>query len=174
MQAGQVPMDRAPGRIGFMSTQRRASRSRQDYRTKNEAIMELTGSTFGTSFGGAAIGITAPLMSISWLAWALLLLSEAQASRGAQDRVATNFLLSDHRFKTLDRFVSRRRFPPLNAETRDGVTALPAKYRSSMLHIPKLPPRTRIHPSLPEAPTGERRWAERYDGKGNLHFQHAA
>ena len=30
------------------------------------------------------------------------------------------------------------------------------------------------HPALPQAPTGVRRRAERYDGKGNLYLQHAA
>jgi hypothetical protein len=27
---------------------------------------------------------------------------------------------------------------------------------------------------LPQATAGQSRWAERYDGKGNLHFEHAA
>jgi hypothetical protein len=27
---------------------------------------------------------------------------------------------------------------------------------------------------LPRVPAGRRRWAERYDGKGNLYLQHAA
>ncbi len=30
------------------------------------------------------------------------------------------------------------------------------------------------HPALPQAPTGRRRRAERYDGKGNLYLQYAA
>jgi hypothetical protein len=27
---------------------------------------------------------------------------------------------------------------------------------------------------LPRVPAGRRRWAERYDGKGNMYLQHAA
>jgi hypothetical protein len=138
-------------------------------------VMEQTSSVFAMCFGhAAAAGETAPLMSIIWLAWAWLLRSDAAASRGAQNKVATNSLLSDHRFKTLARLVSRCSSPPSSAESCNGVSATPATHRSSTLHIPKLPSRTRLHPSLPQAPTGEHRWAERYDGKGNLHIQHAA
>jgi hypothetical protein len=166
-------MDRAPGRIGFMSTQRRASHSRRINSTERTGIMEQTGSAFGMRLKhAAATGVTAPLMSIIWLAWAWLLRSDAMASRGAQYKVATNSLLSDHRFRTLARLVSRCGFPPSLAEGRIGVSATPARHWSSTLHIPKLPSRTRLHPSLPQAPT--HRWAERYDGKGNLHIQHAA
>jgi hypothetical protein len=117
-------MDRAPGRIGFMSTQRRASHSRRINSTEREGIMEQTGSVFGMRLEhAAATGVTAPLMSIIWLAWAWLLRSDAMASRGAQDNVATNSLLSDHRFRTLARLVSRCDSPPTLAEGRIGVSA---------------------------------------------------
>ena len=114
------------------------------------------------------------LMSIIWLAWGWLLRSGAVASRGAQERVATNSLLSDHRFRTLARLGSRCGSPPSSAAGHSRVPATPAKHWSSTPHIPKLPFRTRLHQSLPHAPAGESRWAERYDGKGNLHIQHAA
>jgi hypothetical protein len=168
-------VDRAPGRIGFMSTQRRASRSQRNNSTEREERMEQKGSAFRACFGRAtANGVTAPLMSIIWLVWGCLLRSGARASRGAQNRVATNSLLSDHRFSTLFRLDSRCGSPPLRAAGRGSVQAAPAKHWSSTLHTPKLPSRTRLHSSLPHAPTGESRWAERYDGKGNLHIQHAA
>jgi hypothetical protein len=174
-KAGQVPMDRAPGRIGFMSTQRRASRLQRMNSTEREAIMERTGSAFRTRFESAtANGVTAPLTSIIWLAWGWLLRSGAVASRGAQERVATNSLLSDHRFKTFARLDSRCGSPPSIAAGHSRVEATPAKHWSSTPRIPKLPFRTRLHQSLPHAPAGESRWAERYDGKGNLHIQHAA
>jgi hypothetical protein len=158
-----------------MSTQRRASRSQRNNSTEREEMMEQKGSAFRARFGSAtANGVTAPLMSIIWLAWAWLLESGAKASRGALDRVATNSLLSDHRFRTLVRLDSRCGSPPSSAAGRGRLQAAPAKHWSSTLHTPKLPSRTRLHLSLPHAPTGESRWAERYDGKGNLHIQHAA
>ena len=50
----------------------------------------------------------------------------------------------------------------------------PGTHRSSPPHIPTLPVRTHLHPTLPQAPAGEVRWAERHDGKRDLYFQHAA
>jgi hypothetical protein len=169
------PMDRAPGRIGFMSTQRRANRLGRINRTEREKMMERTSSAFGTRFRRAtANGVTAPLMSIIWLAWASLLQSGAEASRGALDGVATNSLLSDHRFRTLARLDCLCGSPPLNAAGHSGNSATPANHWSSKLHIPRLSFRARLHQSLPHAPAGTVRWAERYDGKGNLHIQHTA
>jgi hypothetical protein len=166
-------MDRVPGRIGFMSTQRRASRTPRINHTERDAIVGQTGSTFGTRFGGVtANGATAPFMSILWLAWTWLLGSGADAPRGAQDGVATDSLLSDHRFKAIARPDRHRGSPPLRAACHER--AATAKHWLSSLHIPQLPARTRPLPTLPHAPAGENRWAERYDGKGNLHIQHAA
>jgi hypothetical protein len=167
-------MDRAPGRIGFMSTQRRASRSRRTNRTECAEMMGQTGSTFGTRFGRSiANGATAPLTPIIWLAWAWLLQCDAGMSPEARDRVATDSLLSDHRFEPLARLNSRCGSPPLKVEGRTEESAPPATHWSSTPHIPKLPARTRLHLPLPHAPAGQNRWAERYDGKGNLHIQHA-
>jgi hypothetical protein len=167
-------MDRVPGRIGFMSTQRRASRTQRINHTERDAIAEQTGSSFGTRFAGAtANGVTAPFMSILWLAWVWLLGSGADASRGAQHGVATNSLLPDHRNKALAQPDHRRGSPPLSAAGRIGKRTS-AKHGLSSPHIPKFPARTRSHLTLPHAPAGENRWAERYDGEGNLHIQHAA
>lgn len=46
--------------------------------------------------------------------------------------------------------------------------------RSSFRHISPLPVPTRLHSTLPQAPAGRVRWAERQDGKRDLYFQHAA
>jgi len=174
-KAGQVPLDRAPGRIGFMSTQRRASRTQRVHRTNREAMKGLTSSDFGTRFGLAiANGATAPLMSIMWIAWAWLLQGGAKASRGAQAGMATGSLLSDYRFRTIARLASRCGSPPSRAAGYSGDSVRRAIHWSSRLHIPQHSSRARLHRSLPHAPAGESRWAERYDGKGNLHIQHAA
>jgi hypothetical protein len=45
---------------------------------------------------------------------------------------------------------------------------------SSLSLISFLSGSARFHLTLPQAPAGARRWAERHDGKGNLHFKHAA
>jgi hypothetical protein len=45
---------------------------------------------------------------------------------------------------------------------------------SSLPPISFLTGSARLHLTLPQAPAGERRWAERQDGKGNLYFKHAA
>jgi hypothetical protein len=47
-------------------------------------------------------------------------------------------------------------------------------YRSSLSPISILPGSARFHLTLPQDPAGYCRWAERYDGKRNLHFKHAA
>jgi hypothetical protein len=49
-----------------------------------------------------------------------------------------------------------------------------AALRSSLSFIPSPSGLDRLHPTLPQFPAGERRWTERYDGKGNLHLLHAA
>ena len=61
----------APGRIGFMSTQRRENRWQRLNCAARAGVMELSGSAPDTRHARAiASGGTAPLMSIIWLAWA--------------------------------------------------------------------------------------------------------
>jgi hypothetical protein len=167
-KAGQVPMDHAPGRIGFMSTQRRASRWPRKDSTKRAEMLELSGFSFGARNGRAlASGGTAP--PNSQLSNGLLLrTSESPA------RLATNSLLPDHRIAMLARLGIRRCSPPHGAADGSAETAKTATHRSSIPHIPHLPARTRFHRSLPHAPAGRRRWAERHDGKRNLYIQHTA
>ena len=168
-------MDRAPGRIGFMSTQRRASRTQRVHSTNRDAMKGLTGSDFGMRFGLAiANGITAPLMSVMWIVWAWLRQGGAEASRGEQAGAATDSLPSDYRFRTIARLASRCGSPPSRAAGCSADSFTRAIHRSSTLHIPQHSFRARLHRSSPHAPAGESHWAERYDGKGNLHIQHAA
>ena len=130
--------------------------------------------------------LTAPLMSIVWLTWAWLRLCGG-SPRTAADRVATNSLLPDSHNDTLAWLDSRSASPPLGdtAATntccwgppgRAGVRRPSARgtHRSSLRHDSLLPVRARLHPTLPIAPAGQDRWAERHDGKRNLYFQHAA
>jgi len=154
-KAGQVPLGRAPGRIGFMSTQRRVSRTQRVHSTSREAMKGLTGPDFGMRFGLAiANGTTAPLMSIMWIAWAWLLQGGAEASRGAQAGVATSSLPSDYRFKTIARLASRCGAPTSGAAGFSGDLVTRANHWSSTLHIPQHSSRARFHQTLPHAPAG--------------------
>ena len=174
--AGQVPMDRAPGRIGFMSTQRRENRWRR------KSCAEGTGAS--------------RLESLARLAFEV----RASANDGtAPPRIAAGLAtnspqLGDHIVQLVQfvQFVLRITLvqlvqlaqlgsqqddrigsPPPGAE-RLAVSGTPATRRSSLPHIPSPSGLARLHPSLPRVPAGRRRWAERYDGKGNLYLQHAA
>src|SRR6516165_7268055 len=94
-------------------------------------------------------GVTAPLMSLLWLAWEWL---------------ATKFLLSDYRSETFAGLGSRRSSSPCG--TRGPSESIPrAIPRSSPLHIPHSPARTRLNTTLPHAPVGKVHRAERHDGK---------
>jgi len=165
-KAGRVPMDRALGRIGFMSTQRRENRWQRPNCAARAEVLEHTGSASETRQGCAvANGGTAPLTSIIWLAWAWF---------HSVEWLATNSLLSDLCIGKHVRLGIRCVSPPLVGDGRRPEPATQATHRSSLPHIPHIPARTRLHPSLPQAPAGISRWAERYDGKGNLYLQHAA
>ena len=113
---------------------------------------------------------TAPLMSIIWLAWAWLL---SASSEEAADREATDSLLSDHRNGIIAWLDSRSGSPPPGGAHLRGHTQ-PRVTQTSLSHVPILPVRVHLHPTLPQFPAGEVRWAERHDGKRDLYFQHAA
>jgi len=151
-----------------MSTQRRASR--------------MTAATEMDRFG---VRLTAPLMSIIWLAW-VLLHSFGESSEGAADRVATNSLLPDYHNESLAMLDSRSGAAPPGASVATDTCRRGFRHeagvhepltrgthRSSLRNV-SLPVRTHLHPTLPIAPAGEDRWAERHDGKRDLYFQHAA
>ena len=152
-------MDRRPGRIEFMSTQRRVCRLQRMSRTNrvrergalNDMILseggmqERSGPTaFMRISHASANGVTAP-------PWRL-----ANADGKGGHRLSAKDDLSV-------RLVRHGYFP-------QGSTAC----RSSLSPISILPGSARFHLTLPQDPAGNCRWAERYDGKRDLHFKHAA
>ena len=170
-KAGQVRMDRAPGRIGFMSTQRRASRRQRLYCTVRAETSVSPGdesssqgrkvSGFGSAFGARYSvvdgGRTAPVIATLWslfIGW---------------PQTLCNRITISNRSCRLDRHAVRR---PSWARRQHAATAS-SDTQVIPSHIP-FPARARLHPSLPQVPAGQRRWAERYDGKRNLYLQHAA
>ena len=167
------------GRIGFtMSTQRRASRTLPAMKIDRAGLRRRW----------IISDLTAPLMSIIWLAWAWLSSCD-EGSRKTADRhssnkgislgtavmEATNSLLSDRHHETLAEQNSRPGSPPRDWVSVSGLSVLRVSHRSSLRHVPNLlPVRAHLHTTLPIAPAGEVRWAERHDGKRDLYFQHAA
>lgn len=153
-------MDRRPGRIEFMSTQRRVYRLQcrsctnraEEREAHRDGISSPAGNMQGLSFfapfarvvDAHAGGETAsPVRSATYRA-----------------KVATNSLQKDHRSIRL----VRQGQPP------QGSTA----YRHPLSPSSILSGSARVHPTLPQDPAGNRRRAERHDGKRNLHFKHAA
>ena len=95
------------------------------------------------------------------------------APPGLKARLATISLQSDHRIVQLVLHELRLGSPPSRASF-GAETSTPANHGSSLPHIPIPSGLARLHQALPRVPAGRRRWAERYDGKGNLYLQHAA
>ena len=157
-----------------MSTQKRVNRSQPRRCTKREGVGCIPiPAHIARYVCAAATGRTAPLMSILWsaLAW-----------------MATKFLLSDHHIRQLDRPVlqaDRRGSPPPRVRSRAAL-GKQASPRSSIPHSSYPSGLVCIHRSLPQdpvgpqgpigskAPAGYRHRAERYDGKRDMYFQHAA
>jgi hypothetical protein len=144
--------------LGLMSTQRRVDRATPTIKVDRVDVWP---------------GITAPLMSIIWLAWAWLRSCD-EGSQASTFRVATNSLYPDHCIETFAGFGSLSGSPPRAGAGCRRLPVQQATHRPSLPHIPFLPVRTHLHPTLPQAPAGEVRWAERHDGKRDLYFQHAA
>ncbi len=131
--------------------------------------------------------ITAPLMSIIWLAWAWFSTSATRTSRrgcrwlfsdersrASTFRVATDSLHSDRRFETFAGLESLSSSPPRGGAGGGRLHVQRGTHRSSPPHISILPVRSHLRHTLPQAPAGEVRWAERHDGKRDLYIQHAA
>jgi hypothetical protein len=158
----QGPDGSRPAGQGLMSTQRRANRMRITGCMDGSESHELSssvfrGSAFSAQFDHAhASGGTAPPVFQDWL--------------------ATNSLQSDYRNTQLVRLVSlniRRGSPPPGAGRRAVAVTLKS-FGSSISHIPSLSGLARLHHSLPRVPAARSSWTERYDGKRDLHLQHAA
>jgi len=169
---------------GFMSTQRREYRyapatktSRRGSRCRSKRIhcterareSELRSSALDTHFGRArACGKTArPETPATFHP------SDQDLSPGAPVRLATKSLQTDHPLEKLVWQDNRLGSPPPVNGNR-AATGTPATPRSSLSHILIPSGFTHIHSTLPQVPAGFSRWAERYDGKRDLHFQHAA
>jgi hypothetical protein len=154
-------MDRRPGRIEFMSTQRPRGHWQR---------------TSCTHRAGAN-GLWSPAQITRY--------SRAFASgESAQPDFPTrpdsfdvglgtaSSLHKDHRF--------HGRIPPNVCPsgppggTVQSWTGTSVAARSSLSPISFLSGSATSHPTSPHAPAGETRWAERYDGEGNLYIKHAA
>ena len=86
-------------------------------------------------------------------------------------RIAAFSLPSDHHF---DQLVCQqlRSGPPGLPGSPSAAAVIPASPRSSVQHVPSV--FASIHATLPQAPEVFPNRAERYDGKRDLHFLHAA
>ncbi len=179
-------MDRAFGRIGFMSTQRREDRSIPATKVCRRGPRNRWQRTSCTGRAGTQ-GDSAPGPRVQ--------LGTTQASAGAvppessaclpfdgtlsleiKAWLATNSLQSDYRIVQLVQIV-REDFRLGSPPSRAGfgrATGAPANHGSSPPHIPSPCIDARFHPTLPRVPAGRRRWTEGYDGKRDLYFQYAA
>ena len=163
--AGQVAMDRKPGRIGFMSTQRRENRStpatetcrrgpryrwrRTSCTRRSEVSGIFSPSPVARCTCSIASGRTASVSHPS----------DQDLSPGTPVRLATNSLQSDYRIVQLVQVVLfvcqdvRQLSPPFGAGP--GVTTeTPATHGSSPPHIPSPSGHARLHPTLPRVPAG--------------------
>jgi hypothetical protein len=180
----KVAVDRAPAGLGSMSTQRRANRTTPAIKNDRAGIRcrwfrgrgGRTGISIPETRTGCALAssVTAPLMSIFWLAWIWLHTSDVMSQEATTDRVATNSLYSDIRFATFTGLGCHSSSPPLDGAGERRLSVPRGTHRSSLPRIPSLPVRSHLRRPLPQAPAGEVRWAERHDGKRDLYFQHAA
>jgi hypothetical protein len=130
-------------------------------------------------FGCAGAGrLTAPLLSILWSIWAYFHPNDEDLLLGAPERLVTKFLQLDLPIGQRVRLVltAERRVspPPLAVHPRLGAHGVPISPRSFLPPIPFPSGLTRLHWTLPQAPAADQRRAERYDGKRDLYFLHAA
>ena len=153
-------MDRRPGRIERMSTQRRESSSTLATKTRCRGSRYYWQRTDCTDREGAD-----GLVSLAPVTRNSRADASALAARPFTTAVwATESLQKDPGFSRLVCYDS----PPQWTNRRRR------SYRYSLPPISILSGSVRIHLALPQAPAGNHRWAERYDGQGNLHFKHAA
>jgi hypothetical protein len=161
-------MDLVPGRIGFMSTQRRESRWQRTSCTERAGPLgkAIPGPIARNGRARASGGTAPPGISAFHP-------SDESLSSGFPAWLATNSLQSGYRIVQLVRQDLRLGSPPFGAG-RGAETGTSATHGSSLPHIPSPSGFERLHPTWPQVPAGRRRRAERYDGKRDLHLQHAA
>ena len=119
------------------------------------------------------------LVFIAWFVRAIARVGTAPPQtvhRPSATWLATNSLQLGHLNRQLVREDLRRRphSPPPTWAARNATIGTPATRRSSLPLTPSPSVLERLHPSLPIIPAGKCRWTERYDGKRDLYFQHAA
>ena len=119
-------------------------------------------------------------LSLVWLAlvaWFARVTARVGTARPhTAEWLATNSLHSDYHTTQLVGQDFRRpscSSPPIRA-ARSATVGTPATRRSSLPLIPSPSALVSVYPSLPHHPAGQCRWMERYDGKRDLHLQHAA
>jgi hypothetical protein len=166
-----------------MSTQRRANRMRTAGCMESAGSVELLSSAFSAQFDHAhASGGTAPVgfftsrfqpidKAIAEVPFRVV------ASLGTPEQLATNSLQSDYRNTQPVRLVSlsirRSSLPPGACVHRAAAVTLKS-FGSSFSHTPSSSCLARLHLSLPRVPAALSCWTERYDGKRDMYFQHAA
>jgi hypothetical protein len=165
----KVQMGHPARQVGFMSTQKREDPSTPAATTGRRGawrwqhLSRTERARVARHVCAAAEGQTAPLLSILWSALAWL---------------ATKFLQPDRPIRQLARprlSAEHRGSPPPLVRSRVSLTKQ-ASPRSSIPHIPDPSGLVRFHPPLPQFRTARRggRRTERYDGKRDMYFQHAA
>jgi hypothetical protein len=146
-----------PAGLSSMSTQRRVCRSQRMSRTVQ---VRERGALHNILSEGGTQERSGPV-PFRWIDHASAYGLTAPPQRlGTRGRVATDSLQKDRYVVRLVR----------HGYSPEGSTA----YRSFLSPISILPGFARFHLTLPQDPAGIRRWAERYDGKRDLHFKHAA
>jgi hypothetical protein len=167
--AGMVQMDRT-GRTWMMSTQRRETRVTLAMKIRR-MVARLGSIVLGGQNRLSELNAdSSPSLPVRRLAQDV---ERQTAPPETPDRAATNSLQRNDSNQQAARLavVCLRLDSPLEWSGPFG-----QQFRSfpdlSVIHFPAM--NSRIRRTLPWAPAAERRRTERYDGKRDLHFQHAA
>jgi hypothetical protein len=156
--AGQVPMDRAPGRIGFMSTQRRESRWRHIDCSGCAEVLGIAipdpkaGRIRANASGGTAPPDTSARLATNSLQLGFGIVRLVQFVQFAQ----LVFLVQIAQLVQVTLFVrSGLRFcsPPFGAGV-GAASGRPANHGSSLQHTPSPPGFSRLLLTLPCVPAG--------------------
>ena len=171
-----------PAGQGFMSTRRRENRWRRTSCTgRARASGEAIPSPIARRGGADAIGGTAPpgipVYSPSGKSLSPGTPANSLDGKNLSFRppawLATNSPQSGYRIVQFVRQELRHGSPPFGAGP-GAATGTAATHGSDLPHIPSPSGHARLHLTSPRDLAGRRRQAERYDGKRNLYFQHAA
>lgn len=168
--AGQVRWIAELGRIGFMSTQRREDRSlpttqtgsrRCGIRWQRTHCMRLA--TVVTDFNPGRTARDGRAMGCAETAPPIPLAASA-----------TSPLQMDHPHTKFVWPVEADRWASPESSGTAAVSIRQATRRTLLPLIPILSDSALSYQALPQDPAADSRRAERYDGKGNLYFKHAA